>query len=257
MYPWLTEIVAAILLGALPLLFPYKPTKAETQFSFADLKRKYQKWEWFGLIPLFIFWPLMTWGFGHLLQYLMQWEADDNPRIKYQLFIDRDMWYIPALFMATSLLYFPIRLAYRIVLTQTEYAEYTLFTNLKHGYDGMKVFRPMAWVAGGIAVVVIFFMSDYYVKIWNFKIETNDFKGTGVKEYNFKQVKKITYVEYTRSGKEGNVLTEDPHYHILFTDGNLWDTSTGLHDMKRQPEIVDFLSNRANIHIDTLWTDPK
>ncbi|WP_295772205.1 hypothetical protein [uncultured Mucilaginibacter sp.] len=210
MYPWLTEIVAAILLGALPLLFTYKPTKADNYLSFADLKHKYQKWEWFGLIPLIIFLPLMIWAIGQLLQYLMQWEADDNPRIKYQLFIDHDLWYIPALFMAVSLIYFPIRIVYSIILTSVEYTEYTLFTNLKHGYDGMKVFRQMAWVAGVIALVMIFFMSDYYIKIWNYKIEVNKFKGTGVKEYNFKQVKKITYVEYTRSGEEGNVLTQDP-----------------------------------------------
>jgi len=257
MYPWLTEIVTALILGTLPLLFPYKPTKAESQLSFADLKRKYQKWEWFGLLPLFIFWPLMTWGFGHMLQYLMKWEADNNPRIKYQVFIDHDLWYIPAIFIATSLIYFPIRLIYSLIFTQTEYAEYTLFSNLKHGYNGIKVFRPIAWVAGAIAVAMIFFMSDYYVKIWNFKIEINDFKGTTSKEYNFKQIKKITYIEYTRSGEKGNILTEDPHYHILFNDGNLWDTEKGLHDNKHQPEIVAFLSNRSNIHIDTLGVDPK
>ena len=182
---------------------------------------------------------------------------DDNPRIKYQLFIDTDMWYIPAVFLALALLYFPIEVIYKAIFTEMEYAEYTHFTNLKHGYDGMKVFRPMAWGAGLIALVMVFFMSDYYIKIWNFKLDVNDLKSTKEIEYSFKQIKKITYVEYSRSGKEGNVLTEDPHYHILFTDGYLWDTANGLHDLKRQPEIVNFLSNRSNIHIDTLGVDPK
>jgi hypothetical protein len=254
---WIAELIVPLILGIFTLLFPYKPTKAKAHLSFAELKRKYEKWELFALVPIFIFCPLMTWMFGRLFQYLMRFEIDDNPRIKYQLFIDSDMWYIPAALMALALLYYPVELVYKTIFSKEEFAEYIHFTNLKHGYNGMKVFRPMAWAAGFIVVIMVFLMSDYYIKIWNFKIDINDFKSTRVKEYNFRQIKKITYVEYSRSGKDGKVISQNQHYHLQFDDGNVWDTSTGLRDPKHQPEIISFLSSRSNIPVDTLGVDPQ
>lgn len=253
---WIAELVSALILGSFAILFPYKPATAKTPINFAELKRKYQKWELFSLVPLFIFWPLLTWLFGLMFQALAKFSVDDNPRIKYQLFIDTDMWYIPAFFLAFALIYYPIVLVYKSIFTEVEFEEYTLFTNLKHGYDGMKVFKPMSWAAGLIAIVTVFLMDDYYLKIWNFKIEENAFLTTQVKEYNFKQIKKITYVEYSRSGEKGNVLNQNPHYHILYNDGNLWDTSKGLNDRRHQREIISFLSSRTNVHVDTLGVDP-
>jgi hypothetical protein len=254
---WIAELIVPIILGLFSVLFPYKPTKAITHLSFAELRHKYEKWELFALVPIFICWPLMTWMFGRLFQYLMLFEIDDNPRLKYQLFIDKDMWYIPAVILALALTYYPLELVYKIIFSKEEFAEYIHFTNLKHEYNGMKVFRPMAWAGGFIVVIMVFFMSDYYIKIWNFKIDVNDFKSTRIREYNFRQIKKISYVEYSRSGEDGKVLNQDPHYHLLFDDGNIWDTSTGLHDLKHQPDIISFLSSSANVRVDTLGVDPQ
>jgi hypothetical protein len=251
MLSWLPELFTAIIIGAATFLFPHKSTPAQSQLSYAELAKRYQKWEWFAIIPLSIFLPLLTILFTQIFQAQYKWEIDDNPRIIYQLLPEEDWWAVPGMMIAFALIGIPMIPLYKAIFKE-RYAEYILFTNLKHHYDGMKVFKPMCWLFGVTTLVSMFLMTDYYIKIWPFKIEINELMGTKIREYSFNQIKTITYVAYSR---QGNVLTENPHYHITFKNNFLWDTSIGLHDQVKQPEIVAYLSDRSGVKVDTLGVD--
>ncbi|MDT3403509.1 hypothetical protein [Mucilaginibacter terrae] len=256
---WVLEIAVLLLLIFVVVFHPGKLNKVKQ--SPDVLLRKYYKWWWISIVMLAVFWPLMTWGIGKGLQYLMMMETDDNPRIKYQAYIDGFTWYFPAAFLAVALSYFPVELLCRIVVPRQELAEYSPFITLRTGADELKIWKPMALVLVSMALIMVFLMSDYYIKIWNYKIEINAFTELSAKEYNFKQIKKITYVEYSREtskySRDTNRIVENPHHHILFSDGYLWDTNKGTLKMNKEKEVVNFLSNRCNIHVDTLWVDDR
>lgn len=256
---WALEIAVLLLLIFVIVFHPGKLNKVKQ--SPDELVRKYYKYWWIVIVMLIVFWPLMTWGIGKGLQYLMMMETDDNPRIKYQVYADGFTWYFPAVFLAVALTYFPVELFCRIVVPKHELTEYSPFITLATGEDELKIWKPMALVLISIAGVINFLLSDYYIKVWNHKIEINAFMALSPKEYNFNQIKKITYVEYTRQGgrfsQNTNTIVENPHHHILFKDGDLWDTNEGMYKIIKEKEIISFLSNRSNVHVDTLWVDNR
>jgi hypothetical protein len=241
-------------MGSLPLLFPHKPKEYVSTWQKWQLVEKYRKWDWVSLPVLFTAVPLMTWVFGQIFMAQYQWEIDDNPRILYQVLPGSDAWYVPGLIVAFALIGPVMTLFYKLVL-KDEYADYELYGNLTHGIDARKIWRAMALLFSIAALVTIYFLNDYYIKIWTFKVEVNDLLNTKAKDYTFNQIQKITYVEYSYSGGEGNRLEEDPHYLVQFNDQYVWNTLPGWTNAGRKPQFVKFLSQRSGVKIDTIGVE--
>lgn len=244
------EVVAAVIMGSLPLLFPHKAKEYVSTWQKWQLVAKYRKWDWLCLPMMFTVVPLMTWFFGQIFMAQYRWEIDDNPRVLYQVLPGPDAWYVPGLMVAIALMGPSMTLIYRLLL-KDRYAEYELYGSLAHGIDARKIWRAIAILFGIAALVTIFFLNDYYVKIWNFKVEVNELMSSEVKNYSFNQIQKITYVEYSSAG-EASRLEEDPHYLVQFKDRTVWNTLPGWTNAGRKPNFIPFLSQRSGVKIDTI-----
>ncbi|CAM3704295.1 hypothetical protein MUGA111182_04150 [Mucilaginibacter galii] len=254
MSSWIGEVAAAVMMGSLPFLFPYKPKAYVSTWQKRQLVAKYRKWDWLCLPLLFTVVPLMTWVFGQIFMAQYQWEIDDNPRILYQILPGYDAWYVPGVIVAFALIGPVMTVIYRLIL-KDKYADYELYSNLTHGIDARKIWGAMALLFSVAALVTIYFLNNYYIKIWNFKIEVNDLLNTKAKGYSFNQIQKITYVEYSSAGGEGSKLEEDPHYLVQFKDQYVWNTLPGWTNAGRKPEFIKFLSLRSGVKIDTMGVE--
>lgn len=251
---WTIAFIVLFILGLLAMLFPYRPTVSNASISFATLQSKYQKWETFALVPLFIFLPLMTFLFGQLFSVLFDLTVEKEMDIIYNILPEKFIWYVPAGILSFGLIGFPMTATYKLILGEEKYQEYTLFTNIKHGFDGMKVFRPMAWIFGIVATIGVFLLTDYSIKISDNKIMINRFMSLSSQTYSYNQINSIHFVEMVQDKNGG---TSNPHYYVKFADNSAWNTFNGLHDENRQREIIEFLSNKSEIKIDTLQFDPE
>lgn len=243
-----TEVISAVVFILLANAFPYKPTKTFAIDDFKVLQKQYAKWEFFGIVPLFMLIPSLVYGFGSFFLWMNsppQESADSIFLIAPNLY----MWFVPATFLAFAVIVFPITSIYRLLLGD-RYDEYLHYTNLKHGFDGMRIYRPMAWVFGIAAIASTYLMLDYTIEITSKKIILNDFIKTKEKSYDFKQVKSINYV--LNSMSKDKTLTPNPHYYVTFIDGNYWNTMSGLSDEANQSRIIKYLAEKSENTIDTV-----
>lgn len=247
---WTVSLIAPIILGLLTLLFPFKALENKNNLDFATLKERYQKWELFALIPLFLFLPLMTYLFGTLLANFYTLVLTKSSDTIFQVIPEQDMWYVPAGILSFGLIGFPMTFIYQLIL-EDRYEEYTYYTNLKHGFDGLKVFKPMAWILGIAATILLLLMTDYSIKVKDNKIILNDFATFTDKIYDFNQIKSIDFVENTIT-QDKQTLTPNPHYYIRFNDNNYWNTQMGLKNEIELEAIMKFLAHKSNLKIDTV-----
>jgi hypothetical protein len=251
---WTVSLIVPLVLGLLAKIFPYKTPECTGQLDFETLSKQYQKWEFFALIPLFTFLPLMTFLFGRTFEVLYNFVLIKPIDSVFTVLPHEFMWFVPAGILSFALVGFPMTLVFRLLL-KDRYEEYTLFTNLKHGFDGMKIFIPMAWVLGTVATVILFLMTDYFIAINDKGIVMNEFSTLSEKKYSYTEIESINYVKNTIS-KDKLTVTPYPHYYIKFSDGDYWNTRTGLVDEMNQKDIVNYIAIKSKKKIDTLSYDP-
>jgi len=244
-----TEIVVTVIFILLANIFPYQPGQTFVVSNLKVLQKQYAKWEFFAVIPFFILMASMVYGFGNLF-FWMNSTPEKSKALHFLITPNLYMWFAPATCLAFAIIAFPMSFIFRLLLRE-RYDEYLHYTNLKHGFDGVKIYRPIALMFGLFAIVSIFLMSDYTVEISKKQIILNDFLTTGEKEYDFKGIKSIFFVENTIS-KDQKAISPYPHYYVKFIDGNYWNTLSGLNTEFQQDEIMKYLSEKSNLKIDTV-----
>ena len=246
---WSVAVIVPLVLAMLARAFPYKPVEVYGSANLKELGKKYQKWELFGLLLFFILLPSITYLFGRLFLILSTALSSHQANSVFLILPNSYMWFVPAACFAFAIIIFPMNFIYRLILKE-RYDEYLHFTNLKHGFDGMRIYRPIAWLFGLLATALVFLMSDYSVEVTDKTIILDDFLTTEKKNYTFDQIKSINYVENTIS-KDQQTVSPNPHYYLKFNDGNYWNTMSGLTDEAKQHEIMQYLSQKSNQKIDT------
>ena len=250
------KLIGAIVLSVFALIakfMPYKAPSSKLTKDMATLGKEYQKWEYLALAVLFVIVPLMTLGLGLAFRWLIGLGNHHNPAIIYQALPDSSHYYGAGMLMSLGLVGIPMELLYRALLKE-RYAEYTMFTNMKHGFDGWKVFRPMAWTICLATTLFLVLLSDYYVEIHSNQIKMNDLFSLKEKVYDFNEISGVHFVEHVKT-KKG--LRIEPHYLVSFKNGDYWNTNSGVNKEEQSVAIMKFLSEKSRLPIDTLSYDPE
>jgi hypothetical protein len=250
---WIIPLIAPLVVTLLSIFFPFKASQGKAAVDFNTLHLKYQKWELFALIPLFVFVPLMAFLFGELFLNLYKLLAVVKEDTLYLIQQEEDAWFVVGGIFSFGLIGFPMTFLYQILL-KDKYQEYTLYTNIKHGFDGFKIFKPMAWTFCFIATILLFLITDYYIVVNNEKIVLNELSSLSEKSYHFNEIESIHFIENIRSG-DGSVVNTMPHYVVDFKDHTSWNTAQ-VPEKDKQKEIMIFLAQKINHKIDTLSFDP-
>lgn len=245
-------LIVPLIFGFLAKVMPYKASPSIVQQDFGSLKNKYQKWEFLSIIILFIFIPATTYVFRELFTSLYHLLSEKDEQIVFKIDPDKNLWFLPACILSFALIGYPMNFVYKIMLGNN-YDDYLIFTNLKHGFDGMRVLRYISITFGILTTIILVLMSDYSIKIYPDKIIQDDFITLGQNTYGFNQIKSISFVQNIET-KQG--LEPDPYYVIKYNDNRYWNTNTGLKGTSRLKEITHFLSIKSNKPIDTLISLP-
>ncbi|SOD19804.1 hypothetical protein [Pedobacter xixiisoli] len=244
-----TEVAVILVFLLLANLFPYKPKQTFFGGNFKVLQKEYAIWEALAIVPFFIFMAAIIYSFGSFFLW-MNSSPEKSEDLIFSIVPNLYMWFVPATFLAFAVIIFPMTAIYRLIL-RDRYDEYLHYTNLKHGFDGMRIYRPIAWIFGLASIVSLFLMSDYKIEITEKQIVLNDFLTTEKKSYAFRQIKNIYYVENTIS-KDQKKISPYPHYYVKFIDGNYWNTMSSLNDDDQQNQIMKYLAQKSKNTIDTV-----
>jgi hypothetical protein len=203
-------------------LFPFKPDALPKQrLSFDVLRSKYAKWEAAGLIPFFAFSGLGGYLIFRGLIWVFHHSLPQNEENRYLMLPDQYFFMLPAIFVGILLGAVPTDLLYRLLLKE-KYAEYTLYGNLKAGFDGWKVVKFLSALILIPSVIFTVLAMDCYARFTDDQIITNRYWGLGEIAHNYNQIARIKSVRFIEapSGK----VVENPYHVVHFNDGSIWST---------------------------------
>jgi hypothetical protein len=232
-------------------IFPTKELKTLSASEIEALGKVYAKWELIAL-PFVLGYAAASGYLSYLLlSYLGDLAARSHSDYVYLVVPDREFWGVPAVFLGIlfsgGLTHFTFK-----VLLGDRYDQYTLWTNLRHGFDGWKAFRLLAilmvfgsilLVAGGLLTWDEFHEDRLVMRRpWKWNAQT----------HLYSQVKAIAFVARSKA-PNGNIGVS-PHYAIRFDDGLTWETGVikNPEDSKRDIGIVTLITQRSGRPIQKL-----
>ncbi|SHG03456.1 hypothetical protein [Flavobacterium johnsoniae] len=243
-----------LVMSLLAKIFPYKKPEGNLEVDINTLRSRYQIWDLFSVVLIFILIPGITYIIGSLFSIIFYSTKVDNPEIIYHIGTSRLMWFMPALVLSFGLIRIPMTLIYKLIFKE-EYNQFMLYSDAKTGIDGMRVLNYMTWISGIGSALLLILLSDYSVDISKEKIVLNDFLTFTDKSYSFSEIESINYIKLINPNTQ---QPEKESYFIRFKDGGHWDTARGLEDdNNRQNEIINFLSEKTGLKINELSKNPE
>jgi hypothetical protein len=215
--------------------------------AYGTLKYQYQKWEYLSILFIFTYIPLFGYLTGELLIRIYHSRVKRNPEFLYEILPYDWMWYVIGCFLTVSCLPILMKITYKNIF-RIDYEEYLMFTNLKHGYDGMKAMRPVFALFVFCAGSSIILLYDHSIKVNNNRIEFNDFLSLEPTGEKISDIEAIYHVK-----NDPNQSRDVVPYHLVnFRNGRQWNTGKDLRDKENEHKMIEFLSKRSKIKIDTL-----
>lgn len=237
------------LIRKLPSFQVEAPTNPENIFP--QLATKYTKWEQLSVIPIFIFTGVFTYLYCKLFIFLSNVAHLGVGESTYFLYPTTTLWFLPAFFLAIVTSAIPCHYLYSFLLRE-RYDEYTLYCNLRHGFDGWKFLKKMSLVL--IVAIFIFFpfIVDWYTRVTPSKIGVNEFFGFGEKHYKYQDINEIRRL-LSFKAPSGNIVRRI-HHEIEFSDGFIWSSQRNPFELrpKQENEIIEYISVNGKKEINTI-----
>ncbi|WP_211829253.1 hypothetical protein [Kistimonas asteriae] len=241
-------IFVPIIMGLLAKVKKLQPKKT-TEKSLEQLENEYSKYNTH--IPLILFF-IFSFAIGFLIWYVLDGLytyrisqlADNNV---YLFPLPRIAWALPAIFMSIILAAIPLHYLYLGLLGKERYAEYTEYTNLKHGIDGWKMLKYMSLAILPVCLVFSLLLLDSYIRVTKNTFVANTVFSLGEKEFGFEDIKSITLTKSFKA-PNGNIVRRSS-YEIEFSNGyvyNLKQTASEL-DFEQQQEVVNYITNNSEV----------
>ncbi|MEJ8800872.1 hypothetical protein [Pontibacter sp. H249] len=221
----IAAIATAFIFLLLQVFVQHKPKPVANYDKLIALNEwKYKSLEIFSLIPLFFFIGSIAYIF-YLLGNDIQGFITKSDNSDYSIFPEPNFWLMIGMFFGFGLIITPMEVLYRMVLRE-EYPAYIEYTNRKHGYNGLKVLRPLCIILVVAGVILSFLGLNWSVKMRDNTITFNDFFQLQPQTYKAEDVLAIHHFSQIKN-KEG-VLEQRPHYKVLFSDGREWNTDKNM-----------------------------
>jgi hypothetical protein len=218
----------------------------------SSLNKKYQKWNALSLILFLVIAGALIYFGSILFQSLNRSLTGTSPRILFTILPEHYTWIFCAACFSIVLSGYLTMLTMRAVL-QERHEEFVLYGEFKSGINANKFFMRMMIVLLPIGMLLLFFLSDYSVKILNNNIIVDEFAGLENRTYSFYEISSIQHISNSR---RKNATYYNPHYHITFIDNSYWNTDEGLNPGDQGEKIILFLKTKTGLHVDSLLLDP-
>ncbi|WP_293309864.1 hypothetical protein [Pedobacter sp. UBA5917] len=245
------EAAVSLVFILLAFFLPYKRPQKYIQVSFKYLEKQYAKWELFAIVPLFIYIALIGYLLGNLFIFLSK-QIQHKDLSLFHFYPNDVFWYGIASIFAFGFVAIPMDFTYKLLLRE-RYEEYEVYTNSKHNFDGRKAIRPISILLVGFSSLLLFCGLKYSIQIYPKKIVFNKFWSFKPKTQPIVNIKSIYFIEMI---KYGDGQKSEPHHYIKFNDGSIWNTHDGLGVINQEDEMIEYLSKKTKIEIDTLNLDP-
>lgn len=249
---WILSIVgASIVFFIFQFFFSYKLPQNIDPFTLQRISKKCDKLE---LLTIFLIFPLAI-SIGLGVYYLGLYITNNMPSERY-IYIQQApvaFWGILGVVLGIGLIRAPLTLIFRAIL-KDEYDLYIAYTNLKHGWDGLKVWRVIEYILCTAGIILFILGLNWYVRIdtsnreveFNniFSLETFSCALTDISEIKHSPKIVLSKDEIIKEVFTINVdttYTWNSKYYGYFTD--IEDDFTKL------SEGVNKLSNYANLAI--------
>lgn len=173
-------------------LAPFKPSKKINYYEIERNKARYDKLETLSLlfIPISVIcigFPIYYFGI-YITEYKsLTYEYIMKPPIAF--------WGIIAVLLGIGLLRLPMYIIYKLFLGK-EYDQYQEYTNMKHGYIGLKIWRPIEAILTFTGMSLFIFGLNWYVRIDEKKIEFNDLLPFSTQTYSISEISEINHYSH-------------------------------------------------------------
>jgi hypothetical protein len=222
----------------------FEPPSYVTPQTLETLNRKFRVWETISIVPTLLF----AVGLGFTWYYLLSWVGRAHLRSLgpsvHLLAPGDEMWMAVAIFLGILSAALPMHWLYGRLLGD-DYAEYTLYTNLKYRFDTWKAFRVIAYPMGMLCILFILLGLDCYIRITPQEIVVNRFLGFGATRYSYGQVRALEIAQLFRA-PDGHVVPR-PYIIIGFTDGFRLTTNGTILDeeFERDAAALRYVAHRS------------
>lgn len=238
-------VAVPVVMGLIGKVRSLQPV-VKSEKSFEQLAKEYSKWEFFALIPFFIFWP----SIGFLVWYFLDLVSKNIvSNLGESVFVfppTTAVWGLPAIFMSIFLSVVPMHFLYLSLLGKQRYSEYTEYGNIKHNMDSWKVLKYMAYICVPVCVVFSCLALGSYIRVTDSSFISNDMLSFGERSHDFDEIHSI---ELTKSFKapNGNIVRRS-YYAIKFEDGYVYDFDNSMSeiDFEKQQEIISFITKGSS-----------
>lgn len=246
------ESVVSLVFLILAICLPYKKPQKYAQVNFKSLEKQYAKWELFAVVPLFSYIALIGFLLGNLFIFLSK-NIQQKDLSLFHFYPNDVFWYGIAAIFGFGFVAVPMDFTYKLLLRE-RYEEYEVYTNSKHRFDGRRIVRPLSILLVSFAAILLFLGLKYSVQIYPDKIIYNKFWRFNPKTQPIANIKSIYFIEMD---KYGDGQKAEPHHYLKFNDGTFWNTHDGLGVTNKENEMIEYLSKKTKIKIDTLNFDPN
>jgi hypothetical protein len=240
----------AILNLILAKLFPYHPPPGARVRSLDDLRAEYQWWEAGVGVPYLAF-ALAIGGLCFVsLRWLAQWNARGLHGSQFLLLPEKVIWLLPSVFLGLVLAAIPVHFLYKALL-RARYEEYTMYCNIKFGFDTWKIFRWFAIVILCFSALVAAAGLTARTAVTDRAIIIKGPLSLREREYAFDQIEAIASIAGAKS-RRGEFISS-PYHAVRFKDGSMWTSRDGLQNRRsaQMPPLIEFLAKSSDRPIKT------
>ena len=242
--------VVIIVFLLLRTFFPHKSKEDNIyrrgQITVAD-NRKYSRYEVLSIFPLFLFIgliDLMIYWIGCSVQKLI------SSNIDYDFYIGppEPIWALIGLSFGFGLVMLPMEWFYKLLL-KDEYDSYIDYTNNKHGWNGMRVMRPISIVLTSIGLILFYLGLNYSFAVNKDCLIVDNFFSLQTVEYKVDEISSITY--YDKQAAPNGDVVDKKHIKIVFDDATFWssDNLVNIEGSETINECIEYLLDKANLEL--------
>jgi len=209
----MTSLISAaviIILGLLSVLFPYNSNATIGKIKYSQ--KKYALMEFLAFIPIFSFLGLFTFASAEISYrlYDLIHEVGYHPIYVF--------WIFPGMILGMGLLLYPMEALYKIIL-KDEYINYLHYTNRKHGFDGMRIMKPVFKILTIIGISFFILAINTTLNLTKTSFVYNGILSLQETETKFEDISEI--IIYNRSYAPNGNLTEKRQFVIVDSKGEV------------------------------------
>jgi hypothetical protein len=235
------------------LVVPYKPTKKEIDNTYLIQQNttKYQRYEYWAIFWIFLSVALIcfcVYIFGTQLRDLLF-----PSNYEYLVKAPDTIFVFAGMVLGFGLIRIPMEFVYKLMLKE-EYYLYMQFTNMKHGFDGEKIWYPLERIFSIAGIVILAAGLNWFVRVdANNNIEFNELLSIKNRTYSLSEVYEINLQKYSKKVNEREI--EKQYYEIKLKDRFIWNSKiydffAGQNDDNTFNKTLEKISKITQIEIE-------